>query len=169
MQADTYVMTCKRIKWRVKNIHLGKHLWNSKKKHFLFKNNFSLPPNNLYKKNNNVTTSLLYKYFHRYFATSSIFFLIRFFLRIEEYIPQAREELQHREMQHKQSQGSRTCSSGAGIWDQVWGATQTWKFLGCSSSHSTSETDQGPFVPGALSLSCCREGQAALGVAVVLV
>lgn len=51
-----------------------------------------------------------------------------------------------------------------------WGATQTWELLGCSSSHSTSGAHQGPFLSGAFSLSCCREGQEqqTLGVAVVL-
>lgn len=76
-----------------------------------------------------------------------------------------REELQHGGA--VPSAGSGTCSSGAGVWEQVWGATQTWELLGCTSSHSTSQTEQGPFLAGASSLSCCREGQAALGVAVV--
>lgn len=77
-------------------------------------------------------------------------------------ISQAREEL-GAQGGAVQSAGSGTCSSGDGLWEQMWGATQTWKLSGCSSSHSTSETDQGPFLSAAFSLSCCREGQAALG------
>lgn len=79
--------------------------------------------------------------FSQVFCNQLYFFKIHFLLRIEVYISQAREELRHRKVKYRQSDGCGSCSSGGGIWEQVWGATQTWKLLECSSSHGTSETD----------------------------
>lgn len=79
--------------------------------------------------------------FSQVFCNQLYFFKIHFLLRIEVSISQAREELRHRKVKYRQSDGCGSCSSGGGIWEQVWGATQTWKLLECSSSHGTSETD----------------------------